>query len=186
TNQSTGNNKDKLVYIIPVEKEVERGLEAFLVRATNEAIDEGADHIIFEVDTPGGRVDSAGQIGKLLQEIEIPTTSFIVNEALSAGSYIALNSETIYMRPNATMGASGVITSDGNAADKKAQSAWIAAMKSAAQSNGRDPQYAIAMADDSVDLPEYGAPKGEFLTLSPNDALEVGYTEGIVQNQTEL
>lgn len=186
TNQSTGNNKDQLVYIIPVEKEVERGLEAFLVRATNEAIDEGADHIIFEVDTPGGRVDSAGQIGKLLQEIEIPTTSFIVNEALSAGSYIALNSETIYMRPNATMGASGVITSDGNAADKKAQSAWIAAMKSAAQSNGRDPQYAIAMADDSVDLPEYGAPKGEFLTLSPNDALEVGYTEGIVQNQTEL
>src|SRR5699024_11400215 len=108
------------------------------------------------------------------------------NEALSAGSYIALNSETIYMRPNATMGTSGVITSDGNAADKKAQSEWIAAMKSEAQSNGRDPQYAIAMADDSVDLPEYGAPKGEFLTLSPNDALEVGYTEGIVQNQTEL
>lgn len=177
---------DKLVYVVPVEKEVERGLEAFLIRATNEAIEQGANHIIFEIDTPGGRVDSAGQIGKLLQETDIPTTAFIVNEALSAGSYIALNSETIYMRPNATMGASGVITSDGNAADKKAQSAWIASMKSAAQANDRDPQYAIAMADESIDLPEYGAPKGEFLTLSPNDALEVGYAEGIVQNRTEL
>src|SRR5699024_10643162 len=117
---------------------------------------------------------------------EIPTTAYIVNEALSAGSYIALNSDTIYMKPNATMGASGVITSDGNAADKKAQSAWIAAMESAAESKGRDPQYAVAMADANVDLPEYGAAKGEFLTLTPKHALDVGYVEGIVQNEVEL
>ncbi|PXW86530.1 membrane-bound serine protease (ClpP class) [Pseudogracilibacillus auburnensis] len=178
--------ENKLVYIIPIENEVERGLEAFLVRSTNEAIEAGANHIIFEIDTPGGRVDSAGQIGKLLQGLEIPTSAFIVNEALSAGSYIALNSDTIYMKPNATMGASGVITGDGNAADEKAQSAWIAAMKSAAESKGRDPQYAIAMADPSIDLPELGAPEGKFLTLTPTDAVEVGYAEGIVQNRVEL
>ena len=152
----------KLVYIIPIEKEVERGLEAFLKRSTNEAIEAGANHIIFEIDTPGGRVDSAGQIGKLLQSLDVPTTAYIVNEALSAGSYIALNSDTIYMNPSATMGASGVITGDGNAADQKAQSAWIAAMKSAAESKGRDPKYAIAMADPKVDLPELGAPEGSF------------------------
>lgn len=178
--------ENKLVYIIPIENEVERGLEAFLVRSTNEAIEAGANHIIFEIDTPGGRVDSAGQIGKLLQGLEIPSSAYIVNEALSAGSYIALNSDTIYMQPNATMGASGVITGDGNAADKKAQSAWIAAMKSAAESNGRDPKYAIAMADPDIDLPELGASKGEFLTLTPNEAVEVGYAEGIVQNRVEL
>lgn len=178
--------EDKLVYIIPVENEVERGLEAFLIRSTDEAIEAGANHIIFEVDTPGGRVDSAGQIGKLLQGLDISTTSFIVNEALSAGSYIALNTDSIYMRPNATMGASGVITADGNAADKKAQSAWIAAMKSAAESNDRDPLYAIAMADETIDLPDYGAPKGKFLTLSPTDAVKVNYAEGIVKNRTEL
>src|SRR5699024_5813777 len=183
-NAEDGSNK--LVYMIPIENEVERGLEAFLVRSTNEAIEAGANHIIFEIDTPGGRVDSAGQIGKLLQGLEIPTTAYIVNEALSAGSYIALNSDTIYMKPNATMGASGVITSDGNAADKKAQSAWIAAMESAAESKGRDPQYAVAMADANVDLPEYGAPNGEFLTLTPIHALDVGYVEGIVQNEVEL
>src|SRR5690625_4817444 len=180
------DGKNQLVYFIPIENEVERGLEAFLIRATNEAIEEGANHIIFEIDTPGGRVDSAGQIGKLLQGIEIPTTSYIINQALSAGSYIALHSDSIYMKPNATMGASGVITGDGNAADKKAQSAWIAAMKSAAEAKGRDPLYAIAMADESIDLPELNAPKGEFLTLTPNNAIEVGYAEGIVNNRTEL
>lgn len=184
----SGNDdgKGSLVYVIPIEKEVERGLESFLIRTTNEAKEAGANHIIFEIDTPGGRVDSATQIGKLLQDLDIPTTAFILNEALSAGSYIALNSDTIYMKPNATMGSSGVITSDGNAADEKAQSAWIAAMKSAAEANDRDPKYAIAMADVDVEIPELNKEKGSFLTLSASDALQVDYAEGIVQNRIEL
>lgn len=186
TINAQNNGENKLVYVIPIEDEVERGLEAFLIRATKEAKEAGANHIIFEIDTPGGRVDAAGKIGKLLLELDIPSTAFILNEALSAGSYIALNMDEIYMKPNSTMGASGVITSDGNAADKKAQSAWIAAMKSAAESQGRDPLYAVAMADASVDLPELGAPEGEFLTLTPKSAVEVGYAEGIASNRTDL
>lgn len=178
--------KDQLVYIIPIEKEVERGLAAFLQRTTNEAIEAGANHIIFEINTPGGRVDSANEIGSILQNLPISTTSYIISQALSAGSYIALNTDYIYMKPNATMGASGVITADGNAADKKAQSAWVAAMRSAAEAKGRDPLYAEAMADESIDLPELGAPKGEFLTLSPEQAVQVGYAEGIVADRTSL
>ncbi len=180
------NGDGKLVYVVPIENEVERGLESFLIRSTNEAIEAGANHIIFEIDTPGGRVDSAKQIGKLLQDLPIPATSYIVNDALSAGSYIALNTDNIYMKPNATMGASGVITSDGNAADDKAQSAWIAAMTGAAESKGRDPLYAAAMADPLIDLPEYGAEEGKFLTLTAQNALEVGYAEGIFQNRVEV
>ncbi|MBU5265883.1 NfeD family protein [Virgibacillus proomii] len=176
----------KSVHVIPIEKEVERGLQAFLSRAIKEAVEEGTDHIIFEINTPGGRVDSAGEIARLLQDIKLPTTSFIVNKALSAGSYIALNTDYIYMKPQATMGASGVITSDGNAADEKAQSAWIAAMKSAAESKGRDPLYAMAMADKSIDLPELDAGKGKYLTLGPSQAIKVGYSEGTVADRQEL
>lgn len=183
---NTGDGSGKVVYVIPIEREVERGLEAFLTRTTGEAVEAGADHIIFEIDTPGGRVDSAGQIASLLQSLDIPTTSFIINEALSAGSYIALNTDHIYMRPHATMGASGVITGDGNAADQKAQSAWLAAMKSAAESKGRDPLYAAAMADPDIDLPEYGAPQGEYLTLGPSEALEVNYSDGTVSDRDRL
>lgn len=184
--EASGEGTGKLVYVIPIEKEVERGLEAFLTRATNEAMEANADHVIFEIDTPGGRVDSAGHIAETLQSLEVPSTSYITNQALSAGSYIALNTDNIYFKPQATMGASGVITGDGNAADDKAQSAWIAAMRSAAESKGRDPLYAAAMADASIDLPEYGAPEGSFLTLGPNEALEVGYADGIANHRTEL
>ncbi|WP_234448058.1 NfeD family protein [Virgibacillus salexigens] len=183
---SAKDGQGESVYIIPIEREVERGLQAFLSRTTEEAVKEGADHIIFEINTPGGRVDSASEIASLIQDLEIPTTSFVVNQALSAGSYIALNTDSIYMKPQATMGASGVINSDGTAADQKAQSAWIAAMKSAAESKGKDPLYAVAMADKSVDLPELNAGEGEFLTLDPSSALEVGYSEGTVDDRVEL
>ncbi|HLR61126.1 MAG TPA: NfeD family protein [Lentibacillus sp.] len=176
----------KLVYVIPIENEVEKGLEAFLTRATEDAEQEGADHIIFEIDTPGGAVAAAEQIGELMQNLELETTSFIVNRALSAGSYIALNTDNIYMKPHATMGASGVINQDGTAADKKAQSAWLSAMKSAAESKGRDPLYAAAMADPSIDLPEYAAEEGKYLTLGPESAAEVGYSNGTVEDRTEL
>lgn len=179
-------SENKLVYVIPIENTVERGLESFLKRAINEAVDAGANHIIFEMDTPGGYTDAAGKIATLLEQLDIPSTSYIINEALSAGSYLALHTNNIYMKPSATMGASGVITGDGNAADKKAQSAWIAAMRGAAESGGRDPLYAEAMADPNVDLPELGAKKGDFLTLTAKDALDVGYAEGIVSNQVEL
>ncbi|MFD1066357.1 NfeD family protein [Oceanobacillus locisalsi] len=174
------------VHIIPIEREVERGLESFIDRAATEAMESGADHIVFEIDTPGGRVDSAGQIGSHIRSLTIPTTAYVVNEALSAGSYIALFSDNIYFNPHATMGASGIINQDGTAADQKAQSAWLAQMRSAAEANGRDPVYAAAMADSSIDLPEYGAPEGQFLTLGPSEAVEVGYAEGIVSDRAEL
>ncbi|WP_255307042.1 nodulation protein NfeD [Paraliobacillus sp. PM-2] len=180
------NGEGKLVYIIPIEKEVERGLEAFLKRTTSEAKESSADHIIFELNTPGGRVDAANNIAELLQDLNIPTTSFITSRALSAGSYISLNTDQIYMKPQATMGASGIINSDGTAADKKAQSAWLSAMRSAAESKGRNPLYAAAMADADIDLPEYNAPKGEYLTLGPSQAVEVKYAEAIVNHRTEL
>ncbi|MGP4067687.1 NfeD family protein [Halobacillus sp. B29] len=174
------------VYIIPVQDTVERGMAAFLKRTTEEAAENGVDHIIFEIDTPGGRVDAAGDIGEVFQDLDIPNTAFVTSRAYSAGSYIALNADNIYMKPQATMGASGVINSDGTAADKKAQSAWISSMVAAAESNGRDPIYARAMADSSVDLPEYNAAEGEFLTLGPSEAEEVGYAEGIVEDRVEL
>ena len=73
---------------------------------------------------------------------------------------LALHADEIYMVPNGTIGAAAVIDSAGNAADLKAHSAWVAQMEAAAESKGREPKYARAMADASVDLPEFRAGKG--------------------------
>src|SRR5699024_8536680 len=99
---------------------------------------------------------------------------------------IDVNDYEIYIYIQAYMDANGVINEKRNTADKKTQTAWIAAMRSAAESKDRDPKYATAMADPSMDLPEYGAPKGEYLTLDAKLALKVKYSEGIIKHRTEL
>ncbi len=180
------NNTPPVVYAIPIEKEVERGLEAFLERSLKEAKKAGAVHVIFEINTPGGFVDAAGGIAKLIREFEQPTTAFIVKDALSAGAYISLNADEIAMTPGSRIGAAAVIDQEGNMADEKAASAWLADMKASAELNGRDPLYALAMADPDIDLPEYGAEKGKVLTLTAKQAYEVGYAEAIVENRHEL
>nr|WP_230496402.1 nodulation protein NfeD [Pseudoneobacillus rhizosphaerae] len=179
-------DSEKTVYIVPIEDTVEKGLNAFLKRAVSEAEEDNARAIIFEVNTPGGAVDAAAEIGKLLTTTNIKTVAFINNQALSAGAYISLNTDEIYMVPGATMGSAAIIDQAGNTAGKKAESYWFAAMQSAAKNSGRDPIYALAMADENVHLPELGAKKGSLLTLTADQALEVGYAEGIVKNQDEL
>jgi len=184
--QVQANDETEKVYVVPLKETVEKGLYEFLDRAINEAEEYGAKTIIFEIDTPGGEVKAAGEIGKLLSGTKLRTVAFINNEALSAGAFISLHMDEIYMVPNSTMGAAAIITQDGNAADKKAQSYWLKAMESAAESNNRDPIYAKAMADESIHLPEFGAERGKLLTLTANDAVKVGYADAIVQDRDDL
>ncbi len=182
-----GDSDGELVYYIPVEQAVERGLLSFLNRSITAAEEEGADHIVFEINTPGGLVDAANEIASLIQNTNTQTTAFVVKEAMSAGAYISLNANNIVMSPGSEMGAAQVIEGgSGTAADDKAHSAWLAAMKNAAELNDRDPQYALAMADPTIDLPEYRAGEGQLLTLTASEAYEVGYAEAIARDRQEL
>ncbi|WP_435786218.1 NfeD family protein [Cytobacillus oceanisediminis] len=181
-----GKADNEKILIVPIEETVEKGLYAFLNRVVQTAEEENASAIIFEINTPGGAVDAAGQIGRLLTSTNIKTISFVNKQALSAGAYIALNTDEIYMVPGSTMGSAAIIDQQGNTAGKKAESYWFAAMQSAAAQTDRDPVYALAMADESVDLPDLGAPKGKLLTLTAEQAKEVGYSEGTVDSRAEL
>ncbi len=181
-----GFTNGETVYFIPVEGPVEAGLLKFIERSLDEAEKNNATMIVLEIHTPGGAVDAATNIGKRIRDSEIPIVAYIHTDALSAGAYIALNADAIYMASNGRMGAATVITGDGNAADDKATSAWLAAMRTAAEHNDRDVKYALGMADKDVDLPEVDAEKGKLLTLTAEQAIEVGYAEGIADSKRQL
>ncbi|KKB43200.1 hypothetical protein QY95_02186 [Bacillus thermotolerans] len=178
--------EEEPVYVVPVHNEVEKGLHAFMKRSFEEAKENGAQLIILDIHTPGGAVDAAGEIGKLMDEMPIRTVAFVNDRALSAGAFISLHADAIYMVPNAQMGAAAIIDQEGNMADQKAQSYWRSAMKSAAETSGLDPIYAIAMADPDVDLPKYNAGKGKLLTFSSKEALETGYSKATVSGIGEV
>ncbi|WP_307439680.1 nodulation protein NfeD [Bacillus sp. V2I10] len=180
------DNASEKVAVIPIEETVEKGLSQFIKRSFKEAREEKVDHIILDINTPGGAVDAALEIADTIRASEIPVTAFIDRRALSAGAYIALNADQIYMVPGAKMGSAAIIDLEGNTADKKAESVWLAEMKESAERNNRDSKYALAMADPDVDLPEYGAGKGDLLTLTAEQAVEVNYAEGIAKNLDSL
>ncbi|MBO8171399.1 MAG: nodulation protein NfeD [Bacillaceae bacterium] len=174
----------EVVYVIPVEHAIERGLQNFLQRAFAEAHDSGADAILLEIDTPGGVVDAADKIGNLIRSSEIPVTAFILNDAFSAGTYIALNADQIIMRPGSAMGAATPIDLSGNMASQKMVSAWTKEMMAAADLNDRNPDIARAMVNPDVEIPGL-TEKGEVLSLHASEALEHGYAEHIADNRAE-
>jgi len=179
------DGKGANVYVIPINDEVEKGLYAYLKRAINTAEKNNAELIIFDMNTPGGEVVAARDIGNLISSTKIKTVTFVNSWAISAGSYIALHTEEIYMTPNATMGASAIIDQTGNTAGEKAESMWIAAMSGVAQEHDRDPEIAKAMVTSSIDLPELKE-NGKLLTLTAAQAEKVGYSEGTVKDLNEL
>ncbi|WP_100372387.1 NfeD family protein [Bacillus sp. FJAT-45037] len=183
---SETNQSDPVVYYIPVEQTVERGLAAFMKRSFESAKEQGADYIVLEIHTPGGAVDAAGDIARLMRNTDIPIIAYVTKDAISAGAYIALNADEIVMAPGATMGSAGVIDGAGNAAEEKTQSFWLAEMRASAELNDRDPLYALAMADRTVEIPDLGLKNEEFLTLTSSEAVSVGYAEAIASNRAEL
>ncbi len=180
------NANNTIVYKVPIADEVEKGLYAFLQRSFAEAEDAGAEAIILDINTPGGFTDAAGKIAKLLNTTDIKVIAYINDDALSAGAFLALYADKIYMSPRGRMGAAQVIVGNGNAADDKADSAWIASMENAAESSGRVVEYALAMANPDIHLPKYNAPKGKLLTLTAKEAIEVEYSEGTEATLNDL
>lgn len=178
------------VYVVPVESTIEQGLQSYLERAYKDAEEAEAERIILVISTPGGRVDSAEQIGKLIRESDVPTTVFVEDMAVSAGTYIALNAEHIVMKPNSMIGAAAVVDGSGTLIDNpKTISYWTTKMTEAAKLNGRNPNIAAKMVDVNVVLDEktdgIAKGKGEILSLGAEDALKVGYADHIAGSVDE-
>lgn len=179
------------VYVVPVQQTVESGLYSFLDRALTEAEEAKASLVVLDIDTPGGKLKTAEDIGKRIREAKVPTVAFVSGKAASAGAYIALNAGDIAMAPGSTIGAAMIVDAQGNAIENpKLVSFWSEEMKSVAEMNGRDPYIAIGMVDPSrlIELKAIGETKaiGQIISLSAEKALKVGYSDKNVKSVDEV
>ncbi len=182
------------VYVVPVKQTVESGLKAFLERAYKEAEEAKAERVILVINTFGGKVTSAEEIGELIRKSSVPTTAYVESKAVSAGTYIALNADSIIMEPHSMIGSASVVNGSGDLIQNpKIISHWVSAMSEAAKMNGRNPDVAAAMVDPDIvlKLPEIGRDKakGQILSLSADEAVKLGYAEhqaGSVQEAIKL
>jgi len=82
-----------IVYKIPIQGTIDLGLPPFIERIIQNAEEENADAIIFDIDTFGGRVDAATQIKDAILSSNVLTVAFINRRAISAGALISLSCE---------------------------------------------------------------------------------------------
>ncbi|HHX77435.1 MAG TPA: nodulation protein NfeD, partial [Firmicutes bacterium] len=185
--QAIAGGAEKTVCIIPLEGPVEKGLTSFLNRSFREAARENADVVILEIDTPGGYLDAAFDISKLIQRQEVPIYAYITHKAYSAGAYLALSCERIYMSLGSVMGAAEPRSFFGGeeAVDEKTVSAFEGAMRSAAEARGRKPEIAAAMVRKELAI-EGVVEEGRLLTLTEQKAKELNYSEGTFNTRNEL
>ncbi len=101
------------VAVVPLRGEVAPSLLAFLRRAVKTAESNEASAIIFDMNTYGGRLDTAADIVNALNQAKIPTYTFINTNAGSAGAIIAIATQHIYMAPVSAIGAAAPILPTG-------------------------------------------------------------------------
>lgn len=182
--------KSGAVYIIPVDKPIEQGLGKFMERGFKEAEEMNAGLIVLDINTPGGRVDTAEELGTLIKESPVETVAFVRGDAASAGSFLALNADKIVMSPGSMIGAAAMVDSTGkHVDDPKLVAFWKSKMQGAAEKSGRDGKIAAGMTDVNmvVEMPEINKTKekGEIIALSAEEALKVGYADHISNTPEE-
>lgn len=196
-----GQNSKPLVYKINIKENIGSNTWIYLQNGLYEAKQKNADCVLLHMNTYGGSVLEADSMRTAILNYSLPVYVFIDNNAASAGALIAVACDSIYMRPGASIGAATVVNmADGAAAPDKYQSYMRAMMRATAESHGndtivsdgrtivkwrRDPKIAEAMVDERVVIPGF-ADSTQVLTLTANQAVELGYCEGIANNTHEV
>src|SRR5438067_3284358 len=167
------------VVVVPVHGEVAPSLLTFLRRAVKTAEGNNASAIVLDMNTYGGRLDTATEIVNALNQIKIPTYTFINTNAGSAGALIVIATQHIYMAPVSAIGAAAPILSTGEdlpaTAKEKTISYWSALVRGSAIKNGHNPDLAEAFMnkDKEVKISEPVVhPKGAVLTLNAQESTE--------------
>ncbi|UNC93134.1 NfeD family protein [Candidatus Contubernalis alkaliaceticus] len=178
---------EEMVYFVPVRDAVEHSLKIFLDRSFKEAEQNNASAVILEFNTPGGRVDAAQEIKDLILQTEVPVYAYVRPQAVSAGAYLAMACDRLYMSPGSTIGAAELrqgITSE-EVTDEKLLSNWEAEMRTVAELRGRDPEIAAAMARREISIPDV-VNSGQLLTLTTGQAQSLGFIDGVFNSRAEL
>jgi membrane-bound serine protease (ClpP class) len=151
-------------FVIPIHGDIEPSMTTHVRRQAGKAVGEGAAFVIFDIDTFGGRVDSALQISSFIGSLEgVKTVAYIrqspqgMGVSWSAGALIAMSCSVIYMAPGTSIGAAAPVIQGQEgiqSAGEKNVSAVRSQMAALAEKNGHPVPLALAMVDYDVALVE--------------------------------
>ena len=170
-----GSDSLKVFYRIRLDQDIDKSAQRLVVLGLEKAEEAEADYVLLDLDTYGGAVDAADSIRAALLRYDRPVVAYVNMQAASAGALISIACDSIYMKTGSSIGAATVVDQSGNVMPDKYQSFMRGMMRSTAQAKGRDPHIAESMVDTA-----------NVLSLTPEEAIKVGYCEGIYESEIEV
>jgi membrane-bound serine protease (ClpP class) len=167
----------KSVWVIPVRDGIDKPILYVLRRGLKEAIEQKADVVVLDMETPGGRLDVTFEIMEALGKFPGATVTFVNKEAISAGAFIAATTGEIWFAPEAVIGAAAPVSAGGKDVDVTMKQKIVSYLKARvrALSEGKGHRGAVisAMIDADTELKIDGQvlkEKGELLSLTASEA----------------
>ncbi len=170
-----GSDSTAVIYRIRLDQDIDQSAQRLVTLGLEKALEADADYVLLDINTYGGAVDAADSIRSAILRFERPIAAYVNMQAASAGALISIACDSIYMKTGSSIGAATVVDQTGEVMPDKYQSFMRGMMRSTAQANGRDPKIAESMTDTA-----------NVLTLTPTEAIAVGYCEGICESEYEV
>ncbi len=141
--------------IIDLNGEIGPGLEQYVFRKLDSAQEAGADLVVIEIDSPGGRLKESLEIAWRLQHIQwAHTVAYVPFRAYSGAAIASLGCDEIIMARNAGWGDAGVIFRDEESlfrfVPEKLLSGLADELRNLAQAKNRPPALAEAICDKNL------------------------------------
>jgi len=169
------NDTLTVFYRIRLDQDIDPSSQRLVTLGLEKAREADADYVLLDLDTYGGAVNAADSIRSAILRYEKPVVAFVNMQAASAGALISIACDSIYMKTGSSIGAATVVSQTGEVMPDKYQSFMRGMMRSTAQATGRDPHIAESMTDTA-----------NVLSLTPSEAIEVGFCEGICESEYEV
>lgn len=175
------------VSLIEVHETVDPGIAAFIQRVLKEHKED--EIVLLDINTLGGRLDSALAIRDALLDAEPRTICWVRPRAISAGALITLACDVVVVADGASIGAATPVllglSGDTEPADEKTVSYMRQEMANTAKMQKRNPLIAEAMVDPDVEIQGL-VELGKLLTLSSEQALEWGIADLRASDEASL
>ncbi|WP_146513581.1 NfeD family protein [Rubripirellula amarantea] len=141
--------------IIPLHEDINPLSGGILQRKFDQAIAAGAEVVIFDINSPGGRVDVTFELMDMLLEAKsVETVAMIERDAISGAALFSLACDKIIMLPGARLGDAGVIvlgpSGEFRYAEAKSRSMVAQKARDTARATGRPEVLAEKMTDKDM------------------------------------
>ncbi len=149
---------EQIAVVITCKGMIDDGLFQSIKRRSQQAIDDGASYLIYEIQTYGGLVKSADEISKYwIMDIgkNVHTVAYITTEAISAGAMISVSCKDIIMLENTKIGDCAPILMGAKLEGverEKTESFIRGIFSSAAEANGYPEALLHAMVTQNVEV----------------------------------